>query len=375
MRFSDIPGLSSVKQLLVEAVQNNHTAHAQLFVGADGALNLPLALAYATYLHCENRTDDSCGVCAACSKNGKYIHPDTHFVFPLSNVKGDKDEERFKAEILKSWRAFLLEQPFSSLDDWTNYYGGEDKLALISREESREIIKSLSLKAFESRVKVMIIWQPELMHPSAANGILKILEEPPAHTYFILVSNASDKLLPTILSRTQIVTVPLLETETIAQHLQQHYAVDEPKSFKIASLADGNLGLAIRLKDNEEDNNTQQFTEWMRACFRRNYAAMVSIADNYHGLDKLSQRNLMNYSITMLRETLLHLSGAAAINRTRGDELKFVQDFSKVMTLEKIEKSFTLINEATYHLERNGSAKMIFLDLSLKLSKALNPTS
>lgn len=122
MKFADIPGLSDVKELLIDAVKANHTAHAQLFVGAEGALNLPLALAYATYLHCQNKGEyDACGTCPACSKNAKFIHPDTHFVFPLSNVKNDKDEDRFKAEILKSWRAFLLEQPHGSLDDWTNY--------------------------------------------------------------------------------------------------------------------------------------------------------------------------------------------------------------------------------------------------------------
>ncbi|MBT1700161.1 DNA polymerase III subunit delta, partial [Fulvivirgaceae bacterium PWU4] len=233
MRFSDIPGLAEVKTLLIDAVKSNHSAHAQLFAGAKGALNLPMALAYATYLHCENKGDDACGTCSACSKNAKFVHPDTHFVFPLSNVKGDKDEERFKADILKSWRSFLLEQPFGGLDDWTNFYGGEDKLALISREESREIIKTLSLKPFESRNKVMIIWQPELMHPSAANGILKILEEPAPHTFFILVTNAADKLLPTIISRTQSDTVPLRHDAAVEAWVTHNRAVDSNRARRI----------------------------------------------------------------------------------------------------------------------------------------------
>lgn len=372
MKLSDIPGIKEQKELLVEAVKNNHAAHAQLFVGTVGALNLPLALAYAMFLHCENPGDDACGVCAACSKNSKLIHPDTHFVFPLSNVKGDKDEERFKADILKQWRAFLTEQPFGNLDDWTNFYGGEDKQALISREESREIIKTLALKPFESKNKIMIIWQPELMHPSAANGILKILEEPPPHTFFILVSNAPDRLLPTIISRTQIVTIPLLSDEELNEFLVNK-GVEESKVSKAVHLADGNLNLALKILDSDEDNNTQRFTEWMRACYRKNYQALVQMAEDYHGLDKLSQKNLLTYSINMMRETLLYSSGAATMNRTRGDELKFVQDFSKVMNLQKVEKSFTLINDASYHLERNGSAKMIFLDLSLQISKTLNP--
>jgi DNA polymerase-3 subunit delta' len=373
MRFSEIPGLDSSKKLLVDAAKNNHAAHAQLFVGSEGALNLPMALAYATYLHCENPSEDACGTCSACSKNAKYIHPDTHFVFPLSNVKGDKDEDRFKADIMKSWRAFLLEQPFGNLDDWTNYYGGEDKQALISREESREIIKTLSLKSFESKNKVMIIWQPELMHPSAANGILKILEEPPPRTFFILVTNAADKLLPTIISRTQIVTVPLLSDEEVLAYLTEQKGVEENKARKAVHLADGDLNFAVRLLDQDEDNNAQRFTEWMRACYKRNYGLLVAMAEDYHGLDKLTQKNLISYSINMMRETLLHTSGAGSMNRTRGDELKFVQDFSKVMNVDKVDQSFKLMNNATYHLERNGSAKMIFLDLSIKISKTLNP--
>ncbi len=372
MKFTDIPGLGEVRKVLIEAVKSNHSAHAQLFVGAEGALNLPLALAYATYLHCENKgEEDACGVCAACVKNAKYIHPDTHFVFPLNNVKNDKDDERFKSDITKSWRAFLLEQPFGNLDDWSNYYGGEDKQALISKEESREIIKTLALKPFESKNKVMIIWQPELMHPSAANGILKILEEPASNTYFILVTNAADKLFPTIISRTQIVTVPLLSDMELEAYLKDKHQVDDSAAGKIIQLANGNINLAVKLIDEKADNNTQRFTEWMRACFTNNYGALVAMAEDYHELDKLSQKNMIAYSMNMMRETLLHTSGAHAINRTRGEELVFVQKFSTVLNVDKIEKSFKLLNDAGYHLERNGSAKMIFLDLSLKIAESL----
>jgi len=374
MKFSDIPGLKVVKSMLTEAVKSNHIAHAQLFVGAEGALNLPLAIAFATYLHCENKQDgDSCGVCPACSKNSKFIHPDTHFVFPLSNVKSEKDEDKLRAEMLKSWRAFLLEQPLGNLQDWTNYYGGEDKQALISRDESREIIKTLSLKPFESKYKVMIIWQPELMHPSAANGILKILEEPAPHTFFILVTNAADRLLPTIISRKQMVSVPLLLDEEMESFLIHQRGIEEARAAKITPLAEGNINYALKLAEGDEDDNAQRFIEWMRACFKKNYISLVPMAEDYHALDKLQQKNLMTYSINVMRETLLRISGATDMNRARGDELKFIQDFSKVMTLEKIEKSFTLMNDANYHLERNGSAKMIFLDLSIKLARTINP--
>jgi len=374
MKFADIPGLKVVKSMLTEAVHSSHIAHAQLFVGTEGALNLPLAVAFATYLHCENKqADDSCGVCPACSKNNKFVHPDTHFVFPISNVKGEKDEDKLRAEMMKSWRAFLLEQPLGNIQDWTNFYGGEDKQAAISRDESREIIKTLSLKPFESKYKVMIIWQPELMHPSAANGILKILEEPAPHTFFILVSNAADRLLPTIISRTQIVSVPLLQDNELETYLISQRGIEEARAVKITSLAEGNINYALKLAEGDEDDNAQRFIEWMRACFRKSYISLVPMAEEYHALDKLQQKNLMTYSINVMRETLLRISGATDMNRSRGDELKFIQDFSKVMTLEKIEKSFTLMNDANYHLERNGSAKMIFLDLSIKLASTINP--
>ncbi len=377
MKFSSIPGLTETKKLLTDAVKGNHIAHAQLFVGAEGALNLPMALAYATYLHCQDKGEDACGVCSACSKNLKFIHPDTHFVFPFNKVKKDnedkKDEERIKAEITKAWRAFLLEQPFGNLDDWINSYGGEDKQASISREEGREIIKTLSLKPFESPYKVMIVWQPELMHPSAANGILKILEEPPPHTYFILVTNAVDRLLPTIISRTQIVTVPLLLDEEIETCLVEKYGVDKSKANRIARLSEGNLNLAIQLIESEEGDNAQRFMDWMRICYKRSYGALVGMAEEFHGLDKLSQRNMITYSINAMREVLLQLSGASSMNRMQGEELTFIQNFSKQLNIEKVEKSFQLLNEAHYHLERNGSAKMIFLDMSLKISKTLNP--
>src|SRR5687767_2481537 len=169
MNFQDIPGLQEVKSQVTTSVRDGMIAHALLFQGKPGALNLPMALAYAAFVHCQNRTkEDACRECASCQLNKKYIHPDTHFVFPVGNVKGDKHEDAFRAEIMKTWRAFLQEMPFGSESDWTNYYGGEDKQPIISREEGREIIRSLSLKPFQSKFKVMIIWQPEMMHSSAS---------------------------------------------------------------------------------------------------------------------------------------------------------------------------------------------------------------
>ncbi|HMP99138.1 MAG TPA: DNA polymerase III subunit delta, partial [Cyclobacteriaceae bacterium] len=270
MRFADVPGLYEIKNVLANAINEQQVAHAQLFLSAKGALNLPLAIAYASYLHCTNKTGtDSCGTCAACSKSLKFIHPDTHFIFPLSNVLKESDEDKQKANILKLWRNFLLEKPYGDEDDWLSFYGGEDKQANISKETARDIIKSLSLKPFESNYKVMIIWMPEYMHPSAANAILKILEEPAAQTVFLLVTNQAEKLLPTILSRTQIHSVPLLDDIELQSYLTDKLGFEKSKVESIITLAEGSINRAVKIMDNAEEDNRQTFTEWMRSCFKR----------------------------------------------------------------------------------------------------------
>jgi len=372
MKFSDVPGLTEIKQRLIRSVRDGKIAHAQLFMGREGALNLPLAIAYMTYLHCTNRGEtDACGQCPACSKNLKYIHPDTHFVFPISNVKGDKDDDHFRADMMKSWRTFLLEQPFGNAGDWTLSYGGEDKMAIISKEESREIVKSLSLKPFESPFKIMIIWQPEAMHPSAANGILKILEEPPPNTIFILVSNSAERLLPTILSRTQQVTVPLLDDKDLETFLQKKEP-DAARRSKAIANADGNLHLALDLLAEDAEDPHTKLAEWLRACYKQDAVKMLTMSEEFHEMDKLQQHALLAYALKMLRETLLVSGGADELLRSRDAEQKFVRDFSKVMPLHAVDVAYQLINDAGAMLERNGSAKMIFMDASLRLARAMN---
>jgi DNA polymerase-3 subunit delta' len=273
--------------------------------------------------------------------------------------------------MMKSWRAFLLEQPFGSLDDWMNFYGGEDKQALISREESREIIRTLSLKPFESPFKVMIIWQPEMMHPSAANGILKILEEPPPNTFFILVSNSPERLLPTIRSRTQSTQVPMLEDADLERFLKNHFPTALARIGPVVHLADGHLALARDLMEAEPDDQHEQFVTWMRACYGLKFDQLVSLADAFHDLDRLRQRNWMNYALSMMRESLLQLAGASEIQRATGNELSFVQNFSRQLSVPRIEKIQRQLTDAAFFLDRNGSAKMIFLDLSIQIGQIL----
>lgn len=375
MKFADIPGADFIKDKLIKSIGSGKIPHAQLFLGNEGALNLPLALAYTTFLHCENRQDtDACGVCGPCSKSVKYIHPDTNFVFPVGNMGADKDEERVKADRLKTFRSFLLEQPFGNLDDWTSFYGGEDKQVLISKDESREIIKSLSLKPFESRYKIMLVWQPEYLHSSAANGLLKILEEPPPFTIFLLVSNKAEKLLATILSRTQLIKVPMLADEELSEFLTEKKKVELQKAKKIVHLAEGNLNQALKLIDTEDEQSSEWFFNWMGACFQHRYDKLLLTSEEFHQLDRLSQRNLLYFSLSLVRETLLRLAGAGTINRVQGNDMERLQKLSVLLTVEKIERIQFLINEAIFHLERNGSAKMILFDSSIQLAKVINPS-
>ena len=195
MRFGDIHGLEETKKHLTTSAQRNHVAHAQLFSGVEGSALLPMALAFASYLNCENPTDeDSCGECSSCSKSLKYVHPDIHFVFTVRSTEKITGKDVVSKSYLPAWRNFLLENPYGNSVDWAIEFGGENKQLNISRQESREMVDALSLKAFEGKYKIMIIWMPEKMHPAAANGILKILEEPAANTVFLLVSPQKEQL-------------------------------------------------------------------------------------------------------------------------------------------------------------------------------------
>lgn len=375
MLFSQVPGLSELKQKLTQSVQDAKVPHALLFQGKEGALNLPLALAFSTYLHCENRSaTDSCGTCAACTLNKKWVHPDTHFSYPAGNMKTEMKEtdgEKVRIEILKLWREFLQKEPFGTPDDWISYYGGEDKQPIISKEDSREIIKSMVLKPFQSKVKIIVIWQPEMMHTSASNAILKVLEEPPPHTYFLLITNHVGQLLPTILSRTQIVTVPLSADADIRTELEKRGIKDTARIDRALGLAAGDLQAALRIVDDTDGPEQQTFQDFMRSCFRLDPARLIPMSEQFHAADRMDQRNLLIYGLAMLRETIVLLSGAEPLLRARGGEQEFLRKFSSVMTVRRIETVSRLFNESLYQLERNGSAKMIFMDLALSVNKAM----
>jgi len=369
MKFADISGLEDVKDRLIGAVNNNHIAHAQLFLSKNGGSNLPLALAYATYLNCEQPKDnDSCGTCPSCSKNSKYVHPDMHFVFPVSGTKNITGKDVVSVNYLPDWRRFLIKNPYRSVNEWANTYGGENKQANISKEESRQVIKHLSLKAFEGKYKVMIIWLPEYMNSSAANGMLKILEEPPEGTVFLLVCNDDEQLLTTILSRTQIVKIRPLSDKEMRDLLIAQFGTDQDKATQIAYLANSDVTEAFSMLDSEGHESQSLFKEWMRMCFKRDFGAMVLMAEDFHKMNKIDQKNLLQYGISTMREALITNLQVHEVVKVTGEERAFVENFGKVLDADKVIDVTEQLNDALYHLERNASPKITFLDLSLYIA-------
>lgn len=370
MRFSDIHGLEATKKQLVAIAQRNRVAHAQLFSGIEGSALLPMALAYATYLNCTNPSaTDACGVCDSCSKCLKYIHPDVHFIFPVSGTEDVKVKDALSKVFLPSWRKFLLDNPYGNLNDWAMVFGGENKQLTIYTKESREIIDALSLTAFEGKYKIMLIWTPELMHPNAANSILKILEEPSGNTVFLLVSPDKEKLLGTIRSRTQLILIPPFTDDELLHILVNQNEVEREKAKHLVQLSGGSLRTALNLGEDTDLNLHTMFIDWMRNCFSNRFGEAAADAEKFYALTKSAQKTLLLYGLEILRESLVAGYDDNKLLRVNGVEKEFVVNFSKTLSTDIIKQVSDKLSEAHYHLERNANAKMIFMNLSILISR------
>jgi len=374
MQFADIPNQTALKEILRQSVQRGHVAHAQLFRGAEGSAALALALAYAQYLNCEDRTDtaaDSCGHCPACLKMGKLAHPDLNFILPTTATKAvpkDATSAKFAAE----WRTFLAESPYQGFNDWMQHIGAENKQGSISKEEAGSLLKLVSLKAFEAKFKIVVLWLPELMHPAAANAVLKLLEEPPPATIFLLVSNEPERLLPTILSRVQPVVVRPFSEDDITAYLTTHYHVPEAKARQVAQLAEGNLGAAIAGRDQSADHNYAEFfIKWMRKCFSAKMVDVLALADEFQKMGRENQKEQLSFSLGLLRKVLLYGIDPHMVPHLPSGEQQFVQGFSKFVTLRNADQLTEELNTAHYHIERNANPRMVFVDTSLRLGQQL----
>ncbi len=365
MLFQEIIGLDDVKQSLIQAVNNNHVAHAQLFHGAEGSANLALALAYANYINCENKqADDACGRCPNCNKMSKLAHPDVNYIFPTAGGKSVISEN-----FMPQWRTFVKDKPYGSLSDWLEHIA--IKQGNIPAEESRQLIQKFSLKSYEGGYKIAIIWQAEMLNISAGNALLKVLEEPPAQTLFLLVANSSDKLLSTIVSRTQRIAIRSFKANEIVSYLTQKQDIGLERAKQVAYLSDGNLNHALEIVHKADDDQHSWFAVWMRMCYALNILKLVPMADEFDAKGKEYQKAMLEYSLSMFREILLYCHGGENLIRLEGDELVFVQKFSSVLNISNFETITNLLGESHYHIERNGRAKMIFLDISLAIARLM----
>lgn len=376
MQFSSIVGHKEVKKQLIESVKNNRISHAQLFLGEEGSGNLTMAIAYAQYIACENKQEtDSCGSCASCVKYNKLAHPDLHFVFPVATNKSIT-KNPVSSKFISEWRQLVIEKNgYISLADLQDKLETENKQLLIPKDESVEILKTLSLKTYESEYKTMIIWFPEKFNNTSANKLLKIIEEPPAKTLFILVAHDAEQIITTILSRTQMIKIGRIKEEELQQEIQNRFGIEEAKAYKVAHLADGNYVKAKKiLEHNEvEESFHEMFVNWMRVAFKADVPALIewteSIAKSSYGREK--QKQFLKYCLHVFRESLISNYGNASLNRIADSEAEFLKKFAPYIHGANCIDAIELFNDAVYHIERNANPKVLFLDVSLKLTKLL----
>jgi DNA polymerase III subunit delta' len=368
VRFSSIPGLPEVKSLLLRSAQSGHVAHAQLFAGVEGGAALALALAYVSYLNCQAPTDtDSCGQCPGCSKNDKLVHPDLHFVLPVT-ATAKIPAPALTSKFLEDWRAFIQEDPFRALEDWLEWIGAENKQAAISREEAGQLLHKVSLAVFEGPWKAVVLWLPELLHPAAANALLKLLEEPPRQTVFLLVTQNAGALLPTIVSRTQRISVRAHTEEELAEYLETAHAVPTAAAQATAQLADGSLRAALALRSEVGTELFDFLIDWLRLCWGAKWQELLDKrSEEFQKLGREGQKHMLRYALGLVRKVLLVGLDPAlvpALSATEGDT---VRKMSRLITPQNADAIVRALTDAHYHVERNANPKLVFFDTSLTL--------
>ena len=375
MNFSEILGQEHLKNHLMKSTDNGRISHAQLFVGKEGSGTLATAIAYAQYILCSTSSDkESCAL-----KCSKLMHPDLHFAFPVATndvIKSHPVSNLF----LEDWRNFIALNPYGNLFEWLKFIGVENKQGQIGVDEAEEIVKALKLKSYEGGYKIMIIWMAEKMNISAANKLLKLLEEPPEKTVFLLVTENEEQLITTIKSRCQVLHFPLLSEADIANCLIEKEGTDQPIAKQIAQQADGNFNKALHLlhNDNSDEQFEQWFITWVRAAFKaKGNASVIQLliewSETIAKTGRETQKRFLNYCLQFFRQALLLNYDAESLvflqPKTPNFKLEKFAPFIHSGNILEINKE---LNDAIYHIERNGNAKIILLDLSIKLTRLLH---
>lgn len=369
MYFKEIIGQEDIKKRLIQSAQTGVVPHAQLFTEQGGAGAFPLALAYARYLNCTNRTEtDSCGHCPSCLKYNELAHPDLHFVFPIVAKKEKKKE--VCDDYLMEWRGFLKGRPYFDIDGWLDYMEAGNSQALIYSKESDEIIRKLSLKIYEATYRILLIWLPEKLHPTCANKLLKIIEEPPQNTVILMVSETPDQILGTILSRAQRINVRGIHPEAIAASMVSLFGLAPEDAKHIAHLANGNYLKAIEAISLGEENKffLEQFKGMMRNSWARNVKGMKEMADLLAGIGRERQKNFLSYCQHLIRENFMYRFQSPELNYMNLDEAGFSVKFAPFINERNVFDIMEELAKAEQQIGQNVNAKMIFFDLSLRLT-------
>ena len=370
MLFRNIIGQEDIKKRLIRSVKENRISHAQLILGPEGSGKLALAIAYAQYISCENKKeDDSCGECRSCVKYEKLIHPDLHFLYPFAATK----ESPISASHIADWRKLLIKNNcYISLSDWYKAIGMDQKQGIINASDCNEVIKTLSLKSYESEYKVMIIWMIEKLFHSAAPKLLKILEEPPDKTLFILICENNEQVISTILSRTQIIKISGIKDKELMNVLTQKHDILPKRANEIVRMAEGNYKEAIMLASNSfDDTNFILLKDWMRKCYKDAVKDIIEWVDKFSKAGRENHKSFLLNAIRIFRESMLVRVGISDLIKSEGDELKFASDFSPFINTNNTALIIKEFNDAIFHIERNANPKILFLDLSLKMTELI----
>ncbi len=368
MFFSDIIGQDKIKERLIRSVHEARISHAQLFSGPEGTGKAGLAIAYAQYISCRNKSEtDSCGVCPSCRKFSKLAHPDLHFVFPITSKKNSSAKVTCD-DYIAPWREMVLASPYFSLNQWMAAIEADNAQGIIYSHESDSIIRKLSMKSFEAEFKTMIIWLPEKMHIVAANRLLKLIEEPPDKTLFLLVTEDEEAMLPTILSRTQILRVPGIDDTSMINALRNRGEQDPETLAEMVHRAGGSFLKALEYTQPGEDKLRffDFFQKIMRFAWKGEVLELLTLAEELSDMGRERQKEFFLYALLLTREYfMMNLGNPSLLYMTR-DEKEFGIKFSRFINEKNIIPFRELYEEGYRHISMNGSAKIIFTDTLLK---------
>ena len=365
-----IIGQQRTKEFLASLASSERVPHALMFLAPTGAGGLAMATAFAQILQCEEVPEDlsttlvACGKCSGCRKAAQFTHPDIHFSFPTVGTNA------VSTDFLKEWRLFLTETPYADANTWLQRLGADNKQGNINKEECNAILKKLSLKAFEGRYKILLMWLPEYLGKEG-NRLLKLIEEPPEQTIFLLVAENQDLILSTILSRCQLVKLDPLSDEEVAGGLVQECGISLDRARQIAFLSGGDFGAALATAEAPVADDAQLLLDWLRKCWRGHAVEMVRWTEEFAKLGRENQKQFLHYGLHFLREMLSLISTGSSAMRLRPEELATAQNMAKVLDFDKITQIVELINDNIYYIERNANPKILFLDASIRMHQIM----